>query len=462
MATQQARRLTVLIDAEAYFMRLAECLRNAQRSVVIIGWDFDASIKLEPDRQETLGELLRSLVEQRSELNVRVLVWSTAVVHAPSAALPLLLGADWHQHPRIALRLDRHHPIYAAHHQKIVCIDNTVAFVGGIDLTVGRWDTHEHRADDARRRYPDGTVYEPVHDVHAMLDGPAAKVLGEIALSRWFAATDEGVPASATTAPYWPEDLAPDFQNVEIAISRTMPALDGGEGVQESASLAIDALEAARRWIYIETQYFTSVDVSAVLEEHLLLPEGPEIVVVVGLQAQGLVEHYVMGKNRNRLARRLVAADRWNRFRMLYPVVPASGGEMALNLHSKVLIVDNSLVRIGSSNFNNRSEGLDTECDIAIESDGPETSSGIAALRNRLLAEHIGSNPEAIARTLEQTGSLIAAIDATNGASPRTLRDLPALGRPGGTRLVAGTRLLDPRRTFRFSALERLKKLLTG
>ena len=56
MATQQARRLTVLIDAEAYFMRLAECLRNAQRSVVIIGWDFDASIKLEPDRQETLEQ----------------------------------------------------------------------------------------------------------------------------------------------------------------------------------------------------------------------------------------------------------------------------------------------------------------------------------------------------------------------------------------------------------------------
>ena len=70
-----------------------------------------------------------------------MLVWSVAVLHAPGAPLPLLLGAPWEKHPRIQVRLDREHPLYGAHHQKIVCVDDTVAFVGGMDLTIRRWDT---------------------------------------------------------------------------------------------------------------------------------------------------------------------------------------------------------------------------------------------------------------------------------------------------------------------------------
>ena len=35
-----------------------------------------------------------------------------------------------------------------SHHEKTVVIDQTLAFVGGIDLCYGRWDTHEHPLND--------------------------------------------------------------------------------------------------------------------------------------------------------------------------------------------------------------------------------------------------------------------------------------------------------------------------
>lgn len=35
-----------------------------------------------------------------------------------------------------------------AHHEKIVVVDQSVAFVGGIDLAYGRWDDREHRLTD--------------------------------------------------------------------------------------------------------------------------------------------------------------------------------------------------------------------------------------------------------------------------------------------------------------------------
>lgn len=443
-------QLGVLVDGEAYFSRLAECLRSAKRSIRIVGWDFDAGISLEPDRGESLGHLLRSLVEARSELVVHVLVWSTAVIHAPGASLPLVFGADWERHPRITIKLDRSHPVYAAHHQKIVCIDDAIAFVGGIDLTVGRWDTPEHREHDARRVSPDGKPCKPVHDVQAVLNGPAAETLGEIVRDRWLVATGEHLPSWRSPEISWPMGLKPDFENVRVAISRTMPVWVDGDGVHEASSLTLDALRSARHWIYIEAQYFAAMDVCNVLLEALSRPDGPEVVVVIGLNARGIIERYIMGSNRNRLARRLAGAAHGDRFRIYYPVVPSDDGAMELKLHSKVLVVDDTFLRVGSSNLNNRSEGLDTECDIGIEGRNLSTRNGIARTRDRLLAEHLASDPETVRAVLAEERSLIATIERLNRVPSRGLRDLPAVLKKGSVRPVAGTVLLDPRRPFRF------------
>ena len=126
-----------------------------------------------------------------------------------------------------------------------------------------------------------------------------------------------------------------------------------------------------------------------------------------------------MGAVRSRLLRALREADRHGRFRVYHPRLP--GGECDLNVHAKVMIVDDVLARVGSSNLSNRSMGLDTECDIAVEAGGDlRVPAAIAAFHHRLLAEHLGTTPDDVAAALDDTGSLIATIARWNG-QPRSL-----------------------------------------
>ncbi len=86
-------------------------------------------------------------------------------------------------------------------------------------------------------------------------------------------------------------------------------------------------------------------------------PDGPEIVVVNPETADGWLEEKAMGSARARLLRLVRAADRFGRFRLYTPV--AAGGT-PIYVHAKVLVMDDRLLRIGSSNLNNRSLGYDT------------------------------------------------------------------------------------------------------
>lgn len=440
-----AKRAAVLVDGEAYFTRLSQCLAKAQQSIFMVAWDFDAAIRLVPtESDQTVGTLLRSLVDSRPDLHVRVLVWSEATIHAPGATLPLLLGDDWSDHPRIRVELDKRHPLYAAHHQKIVSIDDQIAFVGGMDLTVDRWDTPEHANDCAYRVKPDGTPYKPVHDVQMIVEGEAAGALAAIARQRWKAVTGEDVASGFIDSALWPDGLQAQFTNVSIAVSTIFPRWRGQVGCSQSFQMTVDAIAAARNSIYLEAQYFTSRRIGRVIAQSLAKPEGPEILVVVGLNSHGFIEHYVMGRNRDRLARRLKNRDPYGRFRIYYPKLP-SGKD--LTLHSKIMVIDDTFLRVGSSNLNNRSEGLDTECDVSVEAINDETSAMIANVRDTLLAEHLGVDASRVRRVVSDERSLFRAVDRLN-VNARRLETIPGLSEKGPTSPVVGTWLLDPARPF--------------
>ncbi len=443
LATSRARRAAVLVDGDEYFARLAQCLNTAHHSIIIIAWDFDAAIRLVPSHSDqTLGSLLRSLVDNRPDLHVHILVWSEATIHAPGATLPLLMGDNWSTHPRIHVRLDKCHPIYAAHHQKIVSIDDQIAFVGGMDLTVDRWDTPDHIPDCPRRVKPDGTPYAPVHDVQLVVEGQAARALVDIARERWRVATGGEILPSRVQSDAWPKDLEPQFEDASVAISTVSPRWRGQDGCNHSFHMTIDAIAAARNAIYIEAQYLTSRRVGEAIARSLSQPVGPEILIVVGLNSHGLVEQYVMARNRDRLARRLKKLDPHDRLRIYYSVLP-SGKD--LTIHSKVVVVDDDFLRIGSSNLNNRSEGLDTECDVSIEADTGRISSAIASVRETLLAEHLGTDAATVRRICAEERSLFRTVARLN-INARKLEPLPAFLQPGPTRSVFGTWILDPTR----------------
>lgn len=439
-------RAAVLVDAESYFAHLHDALHLASKSILILGWDFDSRIKLKPQDQGSLslGAMLRSLVDKNPDLHVDILVWSVAVWHAPSSPAGLLLGGSWQDHPRIRLRLDTHHPLYAAHHQKIICIDGTLAFCGGIDLTVMRWDSTAHHVDDPRRQDPDGEPYGAVHDIQMVVQGQAARSLVEIVCDRWHrAGLAQPRPTEPGTA-FWPPALAAEFLCTRLALARTYPSWEEHPKVEEIAVLTQDIILAARTYIYIEAQYLTAPDVAKALAKKLGEASGPDVVIIVTKSSRGRAEQFVMGRNRRRLLRRLIRADRHRRLRIYYPSIAADGSETPIHVHAKLMIVDDRLLRIGSANLNNRSMGLDTECDLIIEAADEATRAAICGVRERLMAEHLGTSTEKVRDAAQSAHSLLTGIDRLNGGA-RRLEPIE-VRRIGPTRPVWGTFLLDPRR----------------
>ena len=445
--TATAERAAFLIDGKAYFERLEEVLRQARQRIWIVGWDFNPEIRLRPEAPLTLGELLRACVEANPELEVRILVWAMGPIYS-GKTLRFFRKMEWNDHPRIALKFDLRHPIRACHHQKIAVIDDRIAFLGGMDLTARRWDDNRHAPENHGRVSPEGRPYGPVHDIQAMVEGEAALMIGNIARNRWKRATGEAHGPCAGSDLRWPQDMAAAVSGCRAAVALTEPWNFGRKGRREAIRLTHDALLSARRTVYIETQYLASFSVARTIARRLRDPEGPEIVAIVTRSSHGFLEKIMMGNNRDRLIRKLKRADRYGRLRVLWPAVPdGQGGDLEINVHSKLIVVDDRFVRVGSSNLNYRSEGLDTECDLALEACGRDQCRAVTTLRHTLIAEHLDAQPEEVARMEAMTGSMVATLDRLN-TRPRGLRDFDIDIANGETTSVTGTGLIDPQEPF--------------
>ncbi|MGI2030919.1 phospholipase D-like domain-containing protein [Rhizobium panacihumi] len=453
--TAVATKAAFLIDGADYYRRLEQVILRARKSIFIIGWDFNPDILLRPGDADspTIGALLRRRVEEEPGLEIRILVWGMGPVYS-GKSFRMFREMEWNAHERISLRFDFGHPLRASHHQKIVCIDDSVAFLGGIDLTARRWDTRDHAIDQPLRISPDGKPYGPVHDMQGIVSGEAARIVGEVARKRWKRATREIVPLDAEgdrqhAKTLWPDDLEAALENCPTGLALTMPwRWHGKRGHRESIRLTHDALRAAQRHIYLESQYLASFGVARTIATRLQEEDGPEIVILVTRESHGFLEKVMMGNNRNRLIRKLKRADRFNRLRVYFAVTSdAAGLEREIIVHSKLIVIDDRLLRIGSSNLNYRSEGLDTESDLAFEPVTKEGRKAITAMRDDLLAEHLGVTPAEITASMTETGSMLVTIDRYN-AGARGLRPFNVDLTRGETDSVLGTSIADPKRPF--------------
>jgi phosphatidylserine/phosphatidylglycerophosphate/cardiolipin synthase-like enzyme/uncharacterized membrane protein YdjX (TVP38/TMEM64 family) len=423
-------RAALLVDADDYFRAFVEAAAHATESIIILAWDFDSRTELRrddanPKKVTTLGAFLNALVRRRRRLRIYVLDWDYPMIFGTDREFPPLYGLGWKPARRVHLHYDNTHPVAGSHHQKIVVIDDAIAFSGGLDLTSRRWDTCEHRADDPRR-VANGVPYPPFHDLMAVVDGEAARVLGEIARERWRRATDASIPAPRRSRDLWPASVRAELTAVTAGISRTVPEREQGGGVREVEQLFLDMIARARRHIVIENQYFTANRVGEALAARLAERDGPEVIVVLRLLSHGWLEEHTMEALRTRLINRLRAADRWQRFGVYYPHVPGLKDGTCLDVHSKMMAVDDEWLRIGSANICNRSMGFDTECDVTFEAGGEKRiQSAIRHFRNRLLGEHLGVAPEKVQQEIERAGSINGAIAALQGEG-RTLRRLEA------------------------------------
>ncbi len=441
--TELADRLSVLMENDAYFDALSSALDKAKRSIVVLGWQFDPRTRLDPeapmgDRQTEIGHKLRMLVRTRPELDVRLLIWHSPLMIAASQGFYPHKAQRWFRKRMVEFRLDQPGPIGACHHQKVVIIDDAVAFCGGGDISTDRWDTEKHYDVDPRRCMPSGVISAPRHETMTVMSGLAARALGDLARERWFRATWERTVPEQVVADPWPDGVEVQLHDVRVGIARTEPRTKGRAEVRENERLHLESIQRARRLIYLENQYFTSPAIAACLAQRLREPDGPEIVLVSTGNSPSWFDKMTMDTARSEVLYRLESADEHGRF---FAFAPRTAEGSRIIVHAKVSIIDDQLLRVGSTNLNNRSMGLDTECDVGIEPDTEEGRTVIRNFRHHSIGHFIGVEAADFAAAEAVMGSVGKAIETFDTGRMEALGAVP----PSSVeRFIAEWQLGDP------------------
>jgi len=444
-------KASCLVDGEAYFSALRKAMLAAKDTIYILGWDINSRFKLvRENSQDSLPEELReffnALVERNSKLEIYLLTWDYSPLLTPDREWMTAYKFENNTHTRIHFQMQPTDILSASHHQKVVVIDDSLAFSGGLDLTFGRWDTPAHSVDDSRRcDEEEGDVPRPYHDVQIMVNSSCAKALGDLVRSRWNQATGQKL---ARPSPWklWLDHIEPDFTNCKVGISLTQPETTNQAERRHVERLFLDMIDASEDYIYIENQYLTADKVGNALKNSLLKSSGPSIVVVTPYNTNGWLSQYTMDVLRSRMIDTLREADKHDRLRVFYPRIPQADEDNALNVHSKVMIIDDNVVRIGSANLNNRSMGLDTECDLTLVTDSKEKKENQGRARaflNRLLAEHLAVNYSELETQWQNHADLIKVIEELQGGE-RSLVALNPQVSDQAKRNVPDKALVDP------------------
>lgn len=454
--TNRADALSFLVDGADYFAAVKAAMLNARHSVWLLAWTFDALTRMQPDRiqrsgdprtADRLGLLLRRTAALNPALDVRVLCWNMPLPISASQGFAVQRAAAFFMGSRVNYRLDSSLPMSACHHQKVLVIDGRLAFVSGGDLSVDRWDTCEHDDADPRRKLPNLHRYPARHDVATMMEGPIAQDCGQLFADRWERSgggrLEVPEPDYSEDSP-WPRGVLPDMLGQTVGLARTQPKWKEHPTVNEGLRLHLASIAAAKKLIYLENQYLTAPTVVEALCRRLAEPDGPEIVTIGPSKSPSFFDQMTMDSARMAAIDRLEQADVHNRFRAFSARTRAG---KPIIVHSKVTIIDDDFLRIGSANLNNRSGGLDTECDMAVEAEpgeaGADTRETIATFRNLLIGHYVDRNLLEVEAALGNTASVAEAIAILDHAPPRLH---PVDYRPLGPieRLISSWGLGDP------------------
>jgi phosphatidylserine/phosphatidylglycerophosphate/cardiolipin synthase-like enzyme len=440
-------RVSYLVDARSTLLTMCRHFLMARKYIYVACWGITPMMKLVRGRdhragpdgsseQEGLLAELRAEGLQEAEIDFwcsHDLTVQAVLGHAISKgvevkaliwACPELFS---HYHPKVAEKQLRqvgvtcilddsshgviHHPIESLH-QKIVVVDGTHAFVGGIDMLIelsgdfDRWDNHLHQLFSPLRRNDVDESPHPWHDAHAVIEGPA---VGDVELNfrqRWNDVVQRHEWDNQLLVPEHP--LPPPFKSKsQVQVARTIPghtySFAPKAGIQGIAQLYTHALGNAQQFIYLENQYFWTHAMYG-FDLPFLGTDCPDMErnvheLVAALQrgvtvAIVLPDHPNMGRaftdaGLNRLRQAAPEAVEQGRIQVfcLATSITVDGGEhyRPIYVHAKVAIIDDLWSTIGSANLNNRGMRDDTEMNVATLD--AEQATG---LRMMLLAEHVG------------------------------------------------------------------------
>ena len=402
----------LLIDGDDYYRAFYEAAQCAQRYVLLAGWQFDSDACLLRGKEAenaplpvTLLKFLDALCERNDQLRIYVLAWDFHPIFSLEREWMQDLRFNWMTNDRLQFRFDSNHVEGGSHHQKFVVIDGALSFLGGLDLCDHRWDDRHHRVPNPLR-VSRGQPHKPFHDVQAYLVGSEIGAeLTTLFAGRWEKSGGAPIEPALVADPSSVCDFAPtggiQLAAQRVALSRTDPygTPNGATDCRELCDLYLDAIESAEQFIYIETQYFSSQEIGAKLAERLRSTDAPvlEVIVVLNVQADSIKEEVAVGLAQAKVIAELRKAAEGSIHRLgIYYTIPevedGSESEHATYIHSKVMIVDDRFLTIGSANLTNRSTCVDTELNMSVETKDPADllAQSIVCARQSLIAEHLG------------------------------------------------------------------------
>jgi phosphatidylserine/phosphatidylglycerophosphate/cardiolipin synthase-like enzyme len=398
-------------EAGPYFDRLSELLEDAKFYVVFVGWQIDSRLGLKrPSRPgfasnlqvvETLREKVVRLCQEKPQLQIYFLVWDHAYFYVFEREV--WQGRIWENvHPRVHFVFDNRHPFGASHHEKAVIIDGRVALCGGIDLCDERWDSIHHFYSDPRRSLTGKfEKHGPYHDLAVQVTGPVCAWLQDHVANRWKL-------LSSIPFPELPQfELHKEsLEGHRVYLSRTIADVDCVQGkkwvTREIEFLFRDLIRSAKKRIILEGQYYWSRIINDLLISKIHQMRGTDfevILVLADLQCVKSLTRHMMAYEFSLLKELELAAEYAGvKVTVGSPYVCSPPGEGSLPpkpvyIHSKVLVIDERFLGIGSANFATRALRVDTEIHLTLEARSEAERNHIRKVAQAIL-DHwkIGSN----------------------------------------------------------------------
>jgi len=340
--------LEILIDGAAALPALAEELANAESHVHLTGW------YLSPHLQLTRGDdpvIVRNVLAELAErIDVRVLLWGGAPgsLFRPSRTDVRLTRDQLCERTKVQCEIDSCVGPLHCHHEKTIVIDDRVAFVGGIDLTLDAGDPYDTPEHVARGKVG-------WHDAAVRLRGPAVADVVEHFRLRWEAAKDEALAPAVVPA---------KAGDVEVQVVRTVrdgvfKALPRGDYSLLETYAA--ALRSAEKLVYLENQFLWSPEIVGILADKLRHPPSEDFRIVLLLPAEANDGADV---SCGQVAALIEADDDNARFLACTLYARAGRVHDLVYVHAKIGIVDDRWLTVGSANLNSHSLFNDTEMNV--------------------------------------------------------------------------------------------------
>jgi phosphatidylserine/phosphatidylglycerophosphate/cardiolipin synthase-like enzyme len=366
----------VLLDGEEALTAMVDAISSAKSHVHIAGWFTSPTFR--PTRDADAPTMRDLLAKAAERVPVRLLVWAgpPLPVFQPTRRMVDQACAEFRRNSKVHCVADRRERTLHCHHEKIVVVDDEIAFVGGIDFTALSGDRH-----DSTSHRPDRPL--GWHDAATELHGPVVADVATHFGQRWSEVAGETLPVP--TSP-------PPAGETGVRLVRTVPehtyrfARRGEFGILREY---LRALRSAKSLVYLENQFLWSPEVVDVLIDLLRHPPTDDFRMILLLPRR---PDNGADTTRGQLGRLLAADDRPHR--LLATTISTHSGHTTgpLYVHAKVGIVDDRWMTIGSANLNEHSLFNDTEVNVVVDD-----RSLITRTRHRLWAEHLERTVDEVA-----------------------------------------------------------------